>query len=182
MIKCNECGGNNIDNLKYCRWCGYELPKPKIEEIQVPIQKSKKKVDNKKLIGTIVGAIAFIIAYFLFQQLFFNPPKLDKALMKVASEINESCPIMLDSETRLDNSIALPPKILQYNYTLINMEKEEIDIISLINYLEPNITNNIRTSPDMKFLRDNKVTFNYYYKDKNWNYLFTITVKPEQYE
>jgi hypothetical protein len=49
-------------------------------------------------------------------------------------------------------------------------------------YLEPNITNFVRTNPDMKFQRDNKVTINYYYKDKDGNYLFTISVTPGQYE
>ena len=168
MKKCNECGGDNADNFKYCRNCGYELP----------IQ----KIDYKKLTGIIVGAIAFIVAYFFVQQLLFRAPNLDDAMMKIASEINESCPIMIDSETRLDNTITLPSKVFQYNYTLINMEKEAVDIIMLKNHLEPNITNFVRTNPDMKFQRDNKVTVNYYYKDKNGNYLLTISVTPEQYE
>jgi hypothetical protein len=89
---------------------------------------------------------------------------------------------MLDSETRLDNVIPLPPKVFQYNYTLINAEKETVDTIMLKNYLETNITNFVRTSPDMKFQRDNKVTVNYCYKDKYGNYLFKISVTPEQYE
>ena len=89
---------------------------------------------------------------------------------------------MIDSETRLDNTITLPPKIFQYNYTLVNIEKETVDIIALKEYIEPNITNFVRTNPDMKFQRDNKVTVNYYYQDKDRNYLFTISVTPEQYE
>jgi len=182
MNKCNECGSDNTDNLKYCRNCGYELPEPKVKEIQPPAQKPIKKVDYKKLTGTIVGAISFIVAYFLVQQLLFKAPSLDKVMMKTASEINESCPIMLDSDTRLDNVITLPSKIFQYNYTLINWEKDSIDIIALKNYIEPIVTNNARTNPDMKWQRDNKVTLNYYYKDKGGNYLFTISVTPEKYK
>jgi len=102
--------------------------------------------------------------------------------MKTASEINKSCPMMIDSDTRLDNAISLPSNIFQYNYTLVNMEKETIDIDMLKGYLEPNITNFVRTNPDMKFQREKKVTVNYYYKDKNGNYLFKISVTPEQYE
>jgi len=180
MNKCNECGSDNADNLKYCRYCGYELPKLKVEEIQHPAQKTIKKVDYWKLIGIIVGAITFLVAFYLVQQLL--SPNLDKVMMKTASEINKSCPIMIDSETRLDNTIVLPSNVFQYNYTLVNMEKETVDIVSLKNYLEPNITNFVRTNPDMKFQRDNKCTINYYYKDKDGNYLFTISVTPEQYE
>jgi ribosomal protein L40E len=181
MKKCNECGSENADNLKYCRYCGYELPKPKVEEVQSSVQKPIKKVDSKKLAGIIVGAIAFMAAYFLVQQLVFNP-SIDKVLMKSASEINKSCPIMIDSETRLDNTIVLLSKVFQYNYTLVNMEKETVDIAALKDYLEPSIINFVRTNPEMKFQRDKKITVNYYYQDKDRNYLFTISVTPEQYE
>jgi len=182
MKNCNECGKENIDNLKYCRWCGYELPKPKIEEVQKSVQVPIKKTDFKKLAGIIVGVIAFLAAYFLVQQFLFKAPNLDKIMMKTASEINEACPIMIDSETRLDNTIVLPSNVFQYNYTLINMYKEDIDIDMLKTYIEPNIINFVRTNPDMKFQRDNKVTINYYYKDKDGNYLFTITITPLQYQ
>jgi hypothetical protein len=182
MNKCKECGNDNTDNLKYCRWCGHELSKPKIEEIQSIEQKPTKKANYKNLTGIIGGCIAFAVSYFLIQQILFAPPTLDKAMMKTASEINESCPIMVDTETRLDNTIALPSNIFQYNYTLINREKETVDIAMLKSYLEPNITNFVRTNPAMKFQRDNKITVNYYYKDKNGNYLLTISVTPEQYE
>ena len=146
MSKCNECGSENADNLKYCRMCGYGLPKPQVTEIQNSVQKPIKKMDYKKLIGIIVGAIAFLVAYFLVQQLLFKTPTIDKVMMKTASEINESCPIMIDSETRLDNTIVLPSNVFQYNYTLVNMEKESTDIDMLKEYLEPNITNFVRTN------------------------------------
>ena len=182
MKKCNECGQENADNLKYCRWCGYELPKPKIEEIQKSVQEPIKKTDFKNLAGIIVGIISFFAAYFLVQQFLLKSPNLDKVMMKTASEINETCPIMIDRETRLDNTIVLPSNVFQYNYTLINLEKETVDIDLLKNSLEPNITNFVRTNPGMKIQRENKVTINYYYKDKDGNYLFTISVTPNQYE
>ena len=182
MNKCNECGKENADNLKYCRWCGYELPKLKVEEVQPTLQKPVKNVNYKTLLGIIVGAITSLVAFFLVQQLLFQTPSFDKLMMKMANEINKSCPIMIDSETRLDNTMTLPPKVFQYNYTLVNIEKETVDIIALKDYLEPNITNFVRTNPDMKVQRENKATINYYYQDKDRNYLFTISVKPEQYE
>ena len=181
MNKCNKCGNDNADNSKYCRECGCELPKPKVEEIQQPVQKSIKKKDYKNLTIGIVGAVCFIASYFLVPQL-FKTPKLDKEMMKIASEINKSCPIILDRETQLDNVMVLPPNVLQYQYTLINMEKETTDTMMLKNALEPKITNSVRTNPNMQFQRDKKVTFKYYYKDKDGNYLFTISVTPEQYK
>ncbi len=139
-------------------------------------------MDKKKVIGAIVGVAAFFIAYFVAQQLFFKPPTFDKQMMKTASEINKSCPIMVDAETRLDNTVALPNKTIQYNYTLVNIEKGDIDISEFENYLQPVILNIIKTSPDLKYFRDNDVTMAYNYKDKNGEYLLKLTFKPEDYK
>ena len=89
---------------------------------------------------------------------------------------------MVDNATRLDNSIALPNNVFQYNYTLVTMLKDSININDLKNYLEPRIVNDVRTNPAMKYIRDNKVTVNYSYKDMAGANLFNISVKPEQYQ
>ena len=78
-------------------------------------------MDKKKVIGAIVGRSFYCIL--CSSTTLFKPPTFDKQMMKTASEINKSCPIMVDAETRLDNTVALPNKTIQYNYTLVNIEK-----------------------------------------------------------
>jgi hypothetical protein len=136
---------------------------------------------KKKNIQTIVGLIAGGVTLVLVQQFFFKAPTYDQVMMKAASEINKSCPMMVDQETRLDNSVALPDNIFQYNYTLVNMEKATTDISYLENYLRPTLINTVKTNPDMKINRDNKTTMGYYYKDKNGEFLFKILVTPDLY-
>jgi hypothetical protein len=140
--------------------------------------KNKKKHSIATIIGLIVGLFACITVY----QLFFKSPALDKTMMNVASEINKSCPIMVDTETRLDNTAAISKTIFQYNYTLVNMESADIDTLEMKKMLEPNIVNFVTTNPQMKYLRDHKTTMNYYYKDKKGIYICTISVSPEKYE
>jgi hypothetical protein len=89
---------------------------------------------------------------------------------------------MVDSLTRLDNTVALPNKVFQYNYSLIPATKESIDFEGLKTYLTPRILNDVKTNPGMKYVRDNKVTVNYSYKDMNGEFLFLISVKPEDYQ
>jgi hypothetical protein len=140
------------------------------------------QIEKKKLnIQTIVGLIAGGITFILVQQFFFKPPSYDQVMMNAASEINKSCPIMVDQETRLDNAVALPENIFQYNYTLVNMEKATTDISQLENYLKPTLVNNVKTNPDMKINRENQTTMGYYYKDKNGEFLFKILVTPDLY-
>ena len=87
----------------------------------------KKNIRN--MILTIVASIAgFAIGYLIVNSLFTSPSGFDKQLMKAAEEINNVCPIMVDSGTRLDNAISIPGNKLAYNYTLVNLLKADIDI------------------------------------------------------
>lgn len=137
---------------------------------------------RQKTITTIVGIVVGIGVMILVQQAFFKTQSFDQAMMEAASELNKSCPIMIDQETRLDNTVAMPENIFQYNYTLVNLEKSSVDVDELTHYLEPTIVNNVRTNPDLKIYRENKTTMAYYYKDKHGVFLTEIKVTPERYE
>jgi uncharacterized membrane protein YvbJ len=178
---CTNCGISNDQSAKYCSGCGFELPKTK--SIIIENAKSQKTPENKrKILPTIVGIIAFAISYFAVQQLFFKKPTFDKALTEIASEINKTLPMMLDQDTRMDNTIAMPDKTLAYNYTLVNLEKKDININELREFIEPNVINNIKTHPDMKLYRENNATLVYNYKDKKGAFLLKIIVSPDKYK
>lgn len=137
--------------------------------------------NNKKTVGTIVGLAVGLIVYFLVKQFVFAPPSFDKVMMQAASEINESCPIMVDQDTRLDNAIALPENVLQYNYTLVNWVKDSVDLKAFEDYMQPMILNNVKTNPDLKIYRDNKTTMAYNYKDMNGEFITKISITADQY-
>ncbi len=183
-VKCTHCEEYNNTNAKYCFRCGYELPKMKLEGVGTTTLNSsdKWKLNNKNIFGSVVGIIAFGLAYFFVQQVFFNPPSFDKIMMNAASELNESCPIMVDQYTRLDNAVALPENIFQYNYTLVDMTKAEVNPDTVRKYFEPGIINNVKSNPDLKIYRDNKTTMVYNYRDKNGEFVVKFSVTPELYE
>lgn len=89
---------------------------------------------------------------------------------------------MVDSETRLDNVDFLHPNTFQYNYTLVNLEKEAVDTLAVKEYLEPYFTDLIRENPAMKDMKEKEVIINYHYTDKSGNYLFLISILPDQYK
>ncbi len=138
--------------------------------------------NKQKMIQAAIGAVAAVIGYFLIQQVLFEKPSVDTAIMEAASEINKSCPIMVDKDTRLDNVLAMPNNSLQYNYTLVNFEDNTIEVDELTDYLRPLIVNNIKTNPDMKWYKDNKVTFLYNYKDMKGVFILKLKVIPDEYE
>lgn len=180
-IECSHCGCVNKSNSRYCKDCGYELPRIIIEKAEEP---SGNPTPAKKRISwaQIVGIATSMIVIAVVQQVFFKPKSFDKAMMQWASEINKTCPIMVDQETRLDNTIALPDRTFQYNYTLVNMEKSSIDVDEFIKIMEPMLVKNIQTNPDMKIQRDYKTTLKYYYKDKEGNHITTIAVTTDKYK
>ena len=183
-VKCTFCGEENKTNARYCFRCGYELPKVEIESTVNPSKKveKKEKLNKNNLVGTVVGIIAFALASFAVQQVFFKPASFDKVMMKAASEINESCPIMVDEATRLDNAIALPDNSFQYNYTLVDMVKSEINLDSFKKELEPNLINFVKTDPNLKINRENKITMIYNYRDKNGEFLIKFLITPDLYQ
>ena len=179
---CTQCGTACATKMKYCTNCGFELPKIETPTAQVKSEHSSNLFNKKKISGILVGALAFVLSYFAVQLLFFPKDALDKDIMNVASEINKTCPIVIDSETRLDNTLALPDNTFQYNYTLLNIELSNADTAGLRSYLKENIINQAKTNPQMQYQRDHDWILNYYYKDKNGMFLILIVVKPEMYK
>ena len=132
-------------------------------------------------INIAIGLAVGLIVLFFIKQIVYAPSSFDKAMIQAVSIINESCPIMVDQETRLDNAVALPDNILQYNYTLVNSIKDSIDIKAFENYMHPMILNNVKTNPDLKIYRDNKTTMAYNYKDMNGVFISKISIIAEDY-
>jgi hypothetical protein len=177
-ITCENCGVVNAGNHKYCQGCGYKLPKIETENTMETdtLSKSKQKIKWSGIFSAIVAVLLL-----LWIQQLFNP-SFDKQLAAFANEYNKICPMMVDVETQLDNILPLPKKTIQYNYRLINLTVEEVVLDTVKKYLEPTIIATIKTQPDMKFLRDNKTTFIYNYRDKNGIFVWKLSVTPDMYE
>lgn len=180
-VTCTHCEAENSIQFKFCQTCGYELPKPEIKNVTPagPVKVQKKKTPKKTIGATVLGVMVFMIFYYASYQFF--TPSYDEKLIQMADDMNETCPMMVDSDTRLDNVGILPGNVIQYNYTLINMEQAMVNTLELRNSMEPLITNAVKTDPEMQFQRKNKTTLNYHYRDKNGSYLFLVSVTPDKY-
>lgn len=179
---CNNCECENRITNKYCTDCGYELPKIEVQPVvELLPAKSNKKVVWSIVVGAIVGVAAMMVAVNMVQKILFKP-KLNTVMLHAASELNKSCPLFADAQTRLDNVTVLPNDIFQYNYTLVNIVASDVDTLVLKGALEPNILNVVKTNPDMKFVRDNKATLSYYYQDKDGKYICRILMPYERYK
>ena len=185
---CQNCETENESTSKYCSSCGYQLPKVEAEvHVKKTSEETKQNVSKeakKKLgLGPLLGILFGVaIVGFLTVYLTRSATDIDSRLSIVASAINKNCPIVVDQDLRLDNTVALPNMTFQYNYTLVNYEKAQLNMEVVEETLFPALLENAKTNPDMKEMRDAKVTFNYYYKDNKGEFVTKYIITPSMYQ
>ncbi|MEA5109929.1 hypothetical protein SDC9_21012 [bioreactor metagenome] len=124
----------------------------------------------------LISIIAILFAGCSDQQ------SLESLLQQTASELNKSCPRYIDRETRLDNVKFVQKRAILYNYTLVNIEKKEMDINGFKSYFEPTLIEGAKNNPDLAFFREQSVTMIFNYNDKNGINLFTFEITPDKYQ
>lgn len=129
----------------------------------------------------IAGVIGAVIGYLVVGHFLRTGNNFDKALSDAASDMNKTLPMAVDGETRLDATIPGPGLKFTYVYTLLKLEKKDVDAQSLEKALKPKIAANYKTSDAMKQFRDMNVELNYQYKDKNGDFLFEIAISPKDF-
>ena len=121
----------------------------------------------------------FLITFSLINaQKLKNVDDVDKFLLKIANTVNKTMPMMIDSDTRAETTYILPGKNIHYVYTMINYSVNDLtsgDIEDIKNTLLKQQRNLFKSMPEMKFFRDNDVTINYMYKDKNGYFVFDFS-------
>jgi hypothetical protein len=134
---------------------------------------------NKKLL--IVGAVLLFCILTVSVKIFlFNSSSSDKEVLKFARDMNRYCPQMVDVETRLDNVNALTDNVLQFNYTLINRDRDSVPLGKLKKFMEPVILDKIRTSPILSRYTKKDLTWVYSYNDRNGDFMFKLSYTREQ--
>ena len=71
------------------------------------LTKKKAPLWSKVVVFLVLCALASELL-----KVIFSGPTLDEALMQTSGEINKHCPIIIDSTTRLDNTVVLAGKYL----------------------------------------------------------------------
>lgn len=124
--------------------------------------------------------VGFVVLFFIFQSFF--QPSFDKRLVKMTNELNKNCPITISTDLVLKNVTVMSDKTIQYNYAFINLTKAEVKTDTLKKYMFPPILESVKSDPQAKVFRDNKITVNYHYSDKYGTFIINYLIKPEMYK
>lgn len=99
-----------------------------------------------------------------------------KELNEIASYVNQNLPMMIDSETRLDNVFGFN-NTLTYQATVVNYFSHEIDP-AILQAMKPNMVNYLCTNPQTAYFFENGVSVQYDYSGKARKYITSITISP----
>jgi hypothetical protein len=96
--------------------------------------------------------------------------------------INKNCPKMLDEETRLEKVVFTKPALIVYNYSLVNVSRQNVDTAQFRMALWPGILSTIRIDTDLAGLRERQMNFEYRYYDKTKELIYTFKIAPLNYQ
>ena len=148
------------------------------------------KTNIKRILLGVLGVIVFLAVRVLKKDYkeYKNKENQEQTLEdgKVSDEkfsnFLQEVSMVVDKDTRLDNTVVLSNKTIQYNYTLVNLEKENTDVELLKEQFTPLLLKDVKTNPGLKTFRDRDVTLSYYYKDKNGDFILNFKATPELYK
>lgn len=140
------------------------------------------KQTNKKLLIRKIAKILIVIALVSVVQYYYSKNKsVGKELAALVTNYNNACPMMISNDIRMESVNTLPHNTIQYDFTLVRVQKESIDVEALKKSVETEILTSSKTNPSLEAFRDNGSTVIYNYKDTNEKELFKITLTPEMY-
>lgn len=111
-----------------------------------------------------------------------NDLPFNEYMIKAADKYNEDCPKMIDEYTRLDQVQALPANVMQYDYTLVTLDMDDINMDNVTPTLETMLIKTIKENDDFEIFREHKTTFSYRYFDNQGFFMVKIDIGPEKYD
>ena len=145
------------------------------------------KKNRRKQNILVVGVIGVAVALAVYFQFFLSESRgeVKTEITELVAKYNKSCPLKIQEGIRLD-SVSLPnlpeEKALQYNLTLLNVEKETAEIDVIKNEIEKSLISTAKANLGLQVFRDNDYALIYSYKDKKNVFLFDVKIVPDQYK
>ncbi|MDR0489586.1 MAG: hypothetical protein LBG99_09420 [Propionibacteriaceae bacterium] len=108
----------------------------------------------------------------------------DKTLQTVVDQFNETTPMMVDDQTRLDSAELLENRTMRMNYTLTSYASTDFDesmITAMEEAMKPQVLEQIRSNAGLAIFKDYSVTFEYAVRGSDDVELYVISITPEDY-
>ena len=133
------------------------------------------------LLLILIGIAVALVAYF---QLFLseNADEINKEVVELVAKYNKNCPLNIQEGIRLDSVTLAEERTVNYNLTLLNVEKKTAEIDVIQEEIKKSLLSTAKANPGLKVFRDNDYTLIYSYSDKKKEFLFDVKILPDQYK
>ena len=146
----------------------------------------KVHLTKANIIGIVSGAVSFCLAFFITSKMVTKCTSNGKDnlsfMTELCKEASHNPSIMIDQETRLDSVCIIDGKSFCYNYTLINLSKDDLDCNSIASNVDPIVRNNALTMKGTEIFRKRAIPLTYRYFDKNGELVHSIYVSETEYK
>jgi hypothetical protein len=143
----------------------------------------EEKQRKKKLLVRKIIQIAVVVVLISVAQYYFVKDKsVGSELTALVIKYNAACPMMISNDIRMESVNSLPYNTVEYDFTLVHVQKESVAVEALKKSVEKEIMASCKTNPSLEAFRDNNSTVIYNYKDRDQKGLFKITLTPEMYQ
>lgn len=143
-------------------------------------QKQSKRKQNVRLLFIIVIAVVLVALFQLY--LYKSARTVDTEIVELVDKYNKNCPLIIQEGIRLD-SVNLPEdKVVQYNLTLVKVEKTTAEVNVIHKEIEKSLVSTAKENSGLKVFSDNDFALVYSYNDKNKVFLFKVVIMPDQYK
>ncbi|TDW45911.1 hypothetical protein EV144_107102 [Flavobacterium sp. 270] len=143
-------------------------------------EKNTKRKQNIWLLIAI--GLALVLAGSVQFYFYKSTEDVNIEVAQLVGKYNKNCPLTIQPGMRLD-SVNLPEKnVVQYNLTLINVEKKTAELNLIAKEIGKSIINTAKANPGLEVFRDNDYTLIYKYSDKNKVFMFDVKAQPDQYK
>ncbi|WP_268846996.1 hypothetical protein [Flavobacterium aestivum] len=140
-----------------------------------------KQINRKLLIRKIVKIVVVVALVSVAQYYYSKNKSVGKELTALVENYNKACPMMISNDIRMESVNTLPHNTVQYDFTLVRVQKESIKVEDLKKSVEKEIMAGSKTNPSLEAFRDNNSTVIYNYMDSNQKELFKIVLTPDMY-
>lgn len=127
----------------------------------------------------LLALVSLLVGLFFSQCT--SSDSIDKKALKVVSQFNSKCPMMIDAETRMDGIEIKGTNTILYKYTLINLMVENVDTTKFNLALRPGIISTIKTNTELAELKRINSSFEYFYKDRDNKFIYSFLITPNDY-
>lgn len=103
---------------------------------------------------------------------------VEQALVKLCDQLNQQLPMVVDKETRWDNTTPGPGRRFTYNYTFVNVVARDVDVNYFLQAQTQQLRRGVCSSKDMEIFLKNAVTISYSYRSRDGIHIGKIEITP----